>query len=74
MLISNFLTFRMNFLQLSILAISIFSISLNLVNSASLAPMGDWVFGSPQMPTGDLSGNYKDALITGFMSSSYEVA
>ena len=35
-----------------------------------IAPAGDWVAGSPQLPTGDLSGNYADALIT---CSSYEV-
>ena len=29
-----------------------------------IAPAGDWVAGSPQLPTGDLSGNYSDALIT----------
>lgn len=32
--------------------------------TALIEPAGDWVNGSPQLPTGDLTGNYADAKIT----------
>ena len=28
-----------------------------------IAPAGDWVAGSPKLPTGDLSGNYADTIV-----------